>query len=73
MVPQMMLLIVNCGGYWLVSYISPFDQARDITQSTRSSKRVFQVFGCVVTCEDMVAHKDHTQAFNKVRKSVYKY
>ncbi|XP_059634664.1 alpha-aminoadipic semialdehyde synthase isoform X2 [Cornus florida] len=42
-----------------------FGTARDLSQSTRASKRVFQVYGCVVTCQDMVAHKDPTKVFDK--------
>ncbi|EEF46191.1 alpha-aminoadipic semialdehyde synthase [Ricinus communis] len=30
-----------------------------------SSGRVFQVYGCVVTCKDMVEHKDTTKEFDK--------
>jgi hypothetical protein len=43
-----------------------FDQARDLSQPARASKRVFQVYGCVVTCQDMVEHKDPTKVFDKV-------
>jgi alpha-aminoadipic semialdehyde synthase len=46
--------------------ISLFDQARDHTQPARASKRVFQVYGCVVTCQDMVKHKDPTKVFDNV-------
>lgn len=43
-----------------------FDQARDLSQPARASKRVFQVYGCVVTCQDMVEHKDPTKVLDKV-------
>ncbi|KAA8534721.1 hypothetical protein F0562_029837 [Nyssa sinensis] len=42
-----------------------FGTVPDLTQSTRSSKRVFQVYGCVVTCQDMVEHKDPAKVFDK--------
>ncbi|XP_059431759.1 alpha-aminoadipic semialdehyde synthase [Corylus avellana] len=42
-----------------------FEVARDLTQPARASKRVFQVYGCVVTCQDMVKHKDPTKVFDK--------
>lgn len=35
-------------------------------QSAKSLKRVFQVYGCVVTCQDMVEPKDHAKHFDKV-------
>ncbi|KAG6488659.1 hypothetical protein ZIOFF_049908 [Zingiber officinale] len=37
---------------------------KDGAKHTRS-KRFFQVYGCVVTCQDMVAPKDSTKIFNK--------
>ncbi|XP_044471189.1 alpha-aminoadipic semialdehyde synthase-like [Mangifera indica] len=39
-----------------------FEKAKE---TSRTSKRVFQVYGCVVTCEHMVEHKDITKAFDK--------
>ncbi|KAM7513485.1 hypothetical protein LguiA_003068 [Lonicera macranthoides] len=42
-----------------------FEQVKDLTQSARASKRVFQVYGCVVNCQDMVEHKDPMEIFNK--------
>ncbi|WOL08513.1 alpha-aminoadipic semialdehyde synthase [Canna indica] len=39
--------------------------AKDHTRAG-SKRRVFQVYGCVVTCEDMVAPKDPTKPFEKV-------
>ncbi|XP_047333740.1 alpha-aminoadipic semialdehyde synthase [Impatiens glandulifera] len=42
-----------------------FEKARDNTQTTRTSIRFFQVYGCVVTCQDMVAPKDSTKLFDK--------
>ncbi|KAK1355014.1 Alpha-aminoadipic semialdehyde synthase [Heracleum sosnowskyi] len=41
-----------------------FAQEKDLT-SARASKRVFQVYGCVVTSENIVAHNDHEQVFDK--------
>ncbi|XP_052198511.1 alpha-aminoadipic semialdehyde synthase isoform X2 [Diospyros lotus] len=35
------------------------------SQSARTSKRVFQVYGCVVTCQDMVEPKAGTKSFSK--------
>ncbi|GAY37559.1 hypothetical protein CUMW_029960 [Citrus unshiu] len=45
-----------------------FEKAGDSSQSTCSSstKRVFQVYGCVVTSENMVEPKDSSRAFDKV-------
>ncbi|KAL6560083.1 hypothetical protein OROHE_006321 [Orobanche hederae] len=40
-------------------------EARDHTQVGRTSKRSFQVYGCVVTCEDIVVHKDPGKIFDK--------
>ncbi|KAI3927028.1 hypothetical protein MKW92_052133 [Papaver armeniacum] len=37
----------------------------DLTQNTSTSKRVYQVYGCVVTCRDMVEPKDPTRTFDK--------
>ncbi|XP_038710883.1 alpha-aminoadipic semialdehyde synthase isoform X2 [Tripterygium wilfordii] len=38
----------------------------DFSEHARTSKRVFQVYGCVVNCQDMVKHKDSSKAFDKV-------
>ncbi|PSS02071.1 Saccharopine dehydrogenase, partial [Actinidia chinensis var. chinensis] len=52
------------------SFIDPsrlpelFGTARN-SRSSRTSKRVFQVYGCVVTCQDMVEPKDPTKPFDK--------
>ncbi|KAI4335142.1 hypothetical protein L6164_013815 [Bauhinia variegata] len=35
-------------------------------QAAHRSKRVFQVYGCVVTAQDMVEHKDPTKVFDKI-------
>ncbi|KAL0374639.1 UNVERIFIED_CONTAM: Alpha-aminoadipic semialdehyde synthase [Sesamum radiatum] len=43
-----------------------FEMARDHTLVGRTTKRVFQVYGCVVTSEDMVEHKDASKFFDKV-------
>ncbi|XP_031375045.1 alpha-aminoadipic semialdehyde synthase [Punica granatum] len=42
-----------------------FETAKDLSRSERRSKRAFQVYGCVVTCQDMVRHKDPTKVFDK--------
>ncbi|PRQ49379.1 putative oxidoreductase [Rosa chinensis] len=42
-----------------------FGMAKDAAQPTRTSTRVFQVYGCVVTCKDMVEHKDPKKSFDK--------
>jgi alpha-aminoadipic semialdehyde synthase len=52
------------------AYVDPgslpelFGMAKD-SHSARTSKRVFQVYGCVVTCQDMVEPKDPTKPFDK--------
>lgn len=40
-------------------------EGKDLSQRARTSKRVFQVYGCVVTSQDMVEHKDSTKVFDK--------
>ncbi|KAJ6825393.1 alpha-aminoadipic semialdehyde synthase [Iris pallida] len=40
-------------------------QAGDASEQTQRKRRVFQVYGCVVTCQDMVAPKDSTRIFDK--------
>lgn len=40
--------------------------AKELPPKRPSSKRVFQVYGCVVTCQDMVEHKDPLKSFDKV-------
>lgn len=53
------------------TYVDPsrlpelFQMARDPTQMAKRLKRVFQVYGCVVTCQDMVEHKDPSREFDK--------
>ncbi|KAI4379957.1 hypothetical protein MLD38_006193 [Melastoma candidum] len=42
-----------------------FETTGDLTTAVRKSKRSFQVYGCVVTCQDMVVHKDSNKAFDK--------
>uniref|UniRef100_A0A0E0NLU1 Saccharopine dehydrogenase (NAD(+), L-glutamate-forming) n=1 Tax=Oryza rufipogon TaxID=4529 RepID=A0A0E0NLU1_ORYRU len=39
--------------------------ARSLSQHPQSSKRVFQLYGCVVSSRDMVTPKDPTRCFNK--------
>ncbi|XP_060674765.1 alpha-aminoadipic semialdehyde synthase isoform X2 [Ziziphus jujuba] len=43
-----------------------YEKSRDLSPPTRKSKRVFQVYGCVVTCQDMVEKKDSVEVFDKV-------
>ncbi|XP_019053843.1 PREDICTED: alpha-aminoadipic semialdehyde synthase-like [Nelumbo nucifera] len=40
-------------------------KSRDLAQHTPAPKRAFQVYGCLVTCEDMVEPKDPTRRFDK--------
>ncbi|XP_051150266.1 alpha-aminoadipic semialdehyde synthase isoform X2 [Andrographis paniculata] len=42
-----------------------FDAANDSKKVGRTSKRVFQVYGCVVTSKYMVEHKDPSNVFDK--------
>ncbi|XP_068660381.1 alpha-aminoadipic semialdehyde synthase isoform X2 [Aristolochia californica] len=42
-----------------------FEKAGDHAQHSKATRRVFQVYGCVVTCQDMVAPKDPTRKFDK--------
>ncbi|XP_024932405.1 alpha-aminoadipic semialdehyde synthase isoform X2 [Ziziphus jujuba] len=42
-----------------------YEMASDLSHPSRTSKRVFQVYGCVVTCQDMVEKKDSTEVFDK--------
>lgn len=41
------------------------EQGGILAQRTQTTRRVFKVFGCVVTCEDMVAPKDSERNFDK--------
>ncbi|WMV37080.1 hypothetical protein MTR67_030465 [Solanum verrucosum] len=41
------------------------EMARDLTQSKQPSKIIFQVYGCVATCQDMVEHLNPSKSFNK--------
>lgn len=41
-------------------------QERDVTQSARASKRIFHVYGCVVTAADIVVPRDSNKNFDKV-------
>ncbi|KAI3714455.1 hypothetical protein L6452_21409 [Arctium lappa] len=43
-----------------------FDTAGDLPESRQASRRDFQVYGCVVTCEDMVERSDPSEVFHKV-------
>ncbi|KAF4396892.1 hypothetical protein F8388_004860, partial [Cannabis sativa] len=40
-------------------------RGKDVSQPARASNRVFQVYRCVVTCQDMVQNKDSTKSFDK--------
>ncbi|GMN42705.1 hypothetical protein TIFTF001_011913 [Ficus carica] len=40
-------------------------KAKDKSQPVRTSKRIFQVYGCVVTSRHMVENKDSTKVFDK--------
>ncbi|OAY26961.1 alpha-aminoadipic semialdehyde synthase isoform X1 [Manihot esculenta] len=42
-----------------------FAQARGCSPPSRTSKRVYQVYGCVVTSQDMVKHIDPSKTFDK--------
>ncbi|KAK6236637.1 Saccharopine dehydrogenase [Theobroma cacao] len=42
-----------------------FGKGRNLNSPVRTSKRVFQVYGCVVTSRDMVEHKDPSKTFDK--------
>ncbi|KAI8553246.1 hypothetical protein RHMOL_Rhmol05G0000900 [Rhododendron molle] len=61
------LLFVFTGSgndqFWF-SLAEILPMAKD-SQSARTSKRVFQVYGCVVTPQDMVEPKDPTKPFDK--------
>ncbi|XP_020269569.1 alpha-aminoadipic semialdehyde synthase [Asparagus officinalis] len=41
------------------------EQAGNHSQRSQKTRRVFQVYGCVVTCEDMVIPKDSGRNFDK--------
>ncbi|CAI9760968.1 unnamed protein product [Fraxinus pennsylvanica] len=43
-----------------------FEKARNTTEFGRTTKRIFQVCGCVVTSQEMVEHKDPSKFFDKV-------
>ncbi|KAK6273752.1 hypothetical protein POUND7_010835 [Theobroma cacao] len=42
-----------------------FEKARDPPLPGQASERVFEVYGCVVTSQDMVEHKDNPKVFDK--------
>ncbi|XVF48812.1 hypothetical protein PTKIN_Ptkin03bG0218400 [Pterospermum kingtungense] len=42
-----------------------FEMGRNLNSPGRTSKRLFQVYGCVVTSRDMVEHKDPSKTFDK--------
>lgn len=58
--------------YTVVFYIVHIVQEKELT-SARASKQVFQVYGCVMTSENIIAHKDHEQVFDKVCKPFYMF
>ncbi|KAL6911598.1 hypothetical protein ACP4OV_000403 [Aristida adscensionis] len=39
--------------------------AMNLSKQSQSTKRVFQLYGCVVTAREMVSHKDPTRHFDK--------
>ncbi|XP_010527055.1 PREDICTED: alpha-aminoadipic semialdehyde synthase [Tarenaya hassleriana] len=43
-----------------------FEKAKGVSQNGLSTKRIHQVYGCIVTSQDMVEHLDPTEAFDKV-------
>ncbi|GKV03738.1 hypothetical protein SLEP1_g15988 [Rubroshorea leprosula] len=42
-----------------------FEKEKDLTKVAGKPKRVFKLYGCVVTSKDMVEHKDPTKPFDK--------
>ncbi|OMO86412.1 Saccharopine dehydrogenase / Homospermidine synthase [Corchorus olitorius] len=42
-----------------------FGKGKNVSSPGRTSKRVYQVYGCVVTSRDMVKHKDASKVFDK--------
>ncbi|KAF2304234.1 hypothetical protein GH714_028771 [Hevea brasiliensis] len=42
-----------------------FAQAKDDSPPSRTSKRVYQLYGCVVTSQDMFKHMDPSKTFDK--------
>ncbi|KAI3871224.1 hypothetical protein MKW98_015124 [Papaver atlanticum] len=45
--------------------LSEISQGGDLARNTSTSKRVYKVYGCVVTSRDMVKPKDPARAFDK--------
>ncbi|MCI07813.1 alpha-aminoadipic semialdehyde synthase-like, partial [Trifolium medium] len=41
-------------------------QNKETNQAKHGSKRIFQVYGCIVTAKDMVEPKDPMKVFDKV-------
>jgi alpha-aminoadipic semialdehyde synthase len=41
-------------------------QASNLSKQSQTTKRTFQLYGCIVTSKDMVSHKDPTRQFDKV-------
>ncbi|EFH43456.1 lysine-ketoglutarate reductase/saccharopine dehydrogenase bifunctional enzyme [Arabidopsis lyrata subsp. lyrata] len=42
-----------------------FVKDKGISQNGKSTKRVYQVYGCIITSQDMVEHKDPSKSFDK--------
>ncbi|KAJ0262862.1 LOR/SDH bifunctional enzyme [Hirschfeldia incana] len=42
-----------------------FAKKKGMNQNGKSTKRVHQVYGCIVTSQDMVEHQDPSKSFNK--------
>ncbi|KAJ1281347.1 hypothetical protein BS78_04G299100 [Paspalum vaginatum] len=40
-------------------------EARNLSKQSQSTKRIFQLYGCIVTSRDMVSHKDRSKHFDK--------
>ncbi|XP_058108760.1 alpha-aminoadipic semialdehyde synthase [Magnolia sinica] len=43
-----------------------FGMAGDVSHPSQTSRRVFHVYGCVVSCQDMVSPKDPSKRFDKI-------
>ncbi|KAG9144913.1 hypothetical protein Leryth_024026 [Lithospermum erythrorhizon] len=43
-----------------------YGKAKNLSHGERSPKRIFHLYGCTVTCQDMVEHKDPSKIFDKV-------
>ena len=57
-------MLLNKPSYTLTLFLML--QPRNLSKQSQSTKRAFQLYGCVVTSRDMVSHKDPTRQFDKV-------